>query len=335
MRKKSVEKQLSVGKIISLLFGSLLFTIVLCCYLSIPVITTSVLASSIRQSTPLVLGALCGILCERSGVMNIGIEGQMLVAAFAGFLVNAWTGNLYLAVLAGLAAGAFSGFLLAVMSVTLKIDQIISGTVINIMAFGLTGYFYQVGMNAAGKLKAVKIPLLSEIPLVGPVLFTVSPIALSAILLVFVFHYLLFHTRWGLRTRATGEYPKAADTMGVNVFLVRYTRVIAGGGLAGLAGAFLSLEAVGAFERGMTNGRGFIALAVMIFGKWTPLGAWGASLLFGLSSAVQTQLQFGGEINIPHQFTGMLPYLITIVVLAIFVRRNRPPAAIGIPYEKE
>jgi simple sugar transport system permease protein len=221
------------------------------------------------------------------------------------------------------------------MSVTLKIDQIISGTVINIMAFGLTGYFYQFGMNAAGKLKAIKIPLLSEIPLFGPVLFTVSPIALSAILLVFVFHYLLFHTRWGLRTRATGEHPKAAETMGVNVFLVRYTRVIAGGGLAGLAGAFLSLEAVGAFERGMTNGRGFIALAVMIFGKWTPLGAWGASLLFGLSSAVQTQLQFGGEINIPHQFTGMLPYLITIVVLAIFVRRNRPPAAIGIPYEKE
>jgi simple sugar transport system permease protein len=123
--------------------------------------------------------------------------------------------------------------------------------------------------------------------------------------------------------------------MGVNVFLVRYTRVIIGGGLAGLAGTFLSLEAVGAFERGMTNGRGFIALAILIFGKWTPLGAWGAALLFGLSTAVQTQLQFGGKMNIPHQFTGMLPYLITIAVLAFFVRRNRPPAAIGIPYEKE
>jgi len=335
MKKKSAEKKLSVGKSIALLSGLLLFTTVLCCYALMPVITTSVLASAIRQSTPLVLGALCGILCERSGVMNIGIEGQMLVAAFTGFLVNVWTGNLYLAVLAGLAAGAFSGLLLAFMSVTLKIDQIISGTVINILAFGLTGYFYPVGMSAACKLKVVKIPLLSELPLFGPVFFTVSPIAFSAILLVLIFHYLLFHTPWGLRTRASGEHPKAADTMGVNVFLVRYTRVIAGGGLAGLAGAFLSLEAVGAFERGMTNGRGFIALAIMIFGKWTPLGAWGAALLFGLSTAVQTQLQFGGGITIPHQFTGMLPYLITIVVLAIFVRRNRPPAAIGIPYEKE
>jgi simple sugar transport system permease protein len=335
MRKKFAANQLSVGRRTSLFFGLFLLIGVLCCYASIPVITISVLASAVRQSTPLVLGALCGLLCERSGVMNIGIEGQMLVAAFTGFLVNVWTGSLAMAVLTGLAAGAFSGFLLAFMSVTLKIDQIIGGTVINIMAFGLTGYFYQVGMSAVGKLKIFKIPLLSEIPLIGPVLFTITPIALSAILFVFVFHYLLFYTRWGLRTRATGEHPKAADTMGVNVFLVRYTRVIIGGGLAGLAGTFLSLEAVGAFERGMTNGRGFIALAILIFGKWTPLGAWGAALLFGLSTAVQTQLQFGGKMNIPHQFTGMLPYLITIAVLAFFVRRNRPPAAIGIPYEKE
>jgi general nucleoside transport system permease protein len=146
---------------------------------------------------------------------------------------------------------------------------------------------------------------------------------------------MLFHTRWGLRTRAVGEHPRAADTVGINVFTVRYVNVIMGGALAGLAGGFLTLEAVGSFERGMTNGRGFVALAVMIFGKWSPLGAWGAALLFGLFTALQTQLQFGGQINIPHQFIGMLPYLMTIIVLAGFVGRARPPAAVGSPYEKE
>jgi len=335
MKQKLADNQLSTGRRIFFLSGLLLFLGLLYGYALNPVITISVLASAVRQSTPLVLGALCGLLCERSGVMNIGIEGQMLFAAFVGFLVNVWTGSLLAAVMAGLAAGAFSGLVLAYMSVTLRIDQIISGSVINMMALGLTGYFYPVGMSAAAKLKILKIPVLSGVPLLGPVFFTISPIALSAILLVFMFHYLLFHTRWGLRTRAVGEHPKAADTMGVNVLRVRYTRVIAGGVLAGLAGAFLSLEAVGAFERGMTNGRGFIALAIMIFGKWTPLGAWGASILFGLSIAVQTQLQFGGDIHIPHQFTGMLPYLITIAVLSVFVGRSRPPAAVGIPYEKE
>jgi simple sugar transport system permease protein len=150
-----------------------------------------------------------------------------------------------------------------------------------------------------------------------------------------VVHYVLFYTRWGLRTRAVGEHPRAADTVGVNVYVTRYVNVTLGGALAGLGGAFLTLEAVGSFERLMTNGRGFVALAVMIFGKWTPLGSWGAALLFGLASAVQTQVQFGGRLLIPHQFIGMLPYLLTIVVLAGFVGRARPPAADGIPYEKE
>jgi len=149
-----------------------------------------------------------------------------------------------------------------------------------------------------------------------------------------VTHVLLFYTPWGLRTRAVGEHPAAADTIGVNVFLVRYVNLAWGGAIAGLAGSYLTLEAVGSFERGMTNGRGFIALAVMIFGKWTPFGAWGAALLFGLASAVQTQLQFGGQVKIPHQFIGMLPYLLTVVVLAVFVGWARPPAALGTPYEK-
>ena len=299
------------------------------------VVTEAVLSSTVRQATPLVLGALCGLLGERAGVINIGIEGQMLVAAFTGFLANVYTGNLFIAVLVGVLTGAVLGLLLAFMSVTLKIDQIIGGTVINILALGLTGYFYTAGLTTKGKLQAFSLGPLADIPLIGPVLFDNPPITYATIVLVFLVHYILFHTRWGLRTRAVGEHPRAADTVGINVYLVRYVNVIAGGAVAGLAGAFLTLEAVGSFERAMTNGRGFVALAVMIFGKWTPIGSWGAALLFGLASALQTQLQFGGEINIPHQFIGMLPYLLTIVVLAGFGGRARPPAADGVPYEKE
>lgn len=303
-------------------------------YAITPRVTVAVLASTLRQAIPLVLGAMCGLLGERSGVINIGIEGQMLIAAFIGFLVNVWTGNLLLAVLAGMITGALMGLLLAFMSVTLKIDQIIGGTVINIMALGLTGYFYQVGLTTQGKLQPIPLGSLADIPLIGPVLFDNPPITYATIVLVFVVQYVLFSTRWGLRTRAVGEHPRSADTVGINVYFVRYANVVMGGAIAGLAGAFLTLEAVGSFERMMTNGRGFVALAVMIFGKWTPLGAWGAALLFGLATALQTQLQFGG-LNIPHQFIGMLPYLLTIVVLAGFVGRARPPAAVGIPYEKE
>lgn len=320
-----------------LILGISLVTIVMIAwgYSINPRVTEAVLASTVRHSTPLILGALCGLLGERSGVINIGIEGQMLLTAFIGFLANVWTGNLLVAVLVAVLVGAVTGLILAFMSVTLKINQIIGGTVINILALGLTGYFYQAGLVTKGKLLPVPLGPLADLPLVGPVLFNNPPITYTAIVLVFVIHYVLFHTKWGLRTRAVGEHPRAADTLGVNVYLVRYVNVIIGGAIAGLAGAFLTLEAVGSFERGMTNGRGFVALAVMIFGNWNPLGAWFAALLFGLASATQTQLQFGGEINIPHQFIGMLPYLLTIIVLAGFVGKSRPPAADGVPYEKE
>ncbi len=304
-------------------------------YARTPQVTEAVLASTLRQSVPLVLGALCGLMGERAAVINIGIEGQMLMAAFVAFLVNVYTGNLLLGVTAGILIGALLGLLLAFMSVTLKIDQIIGGTVINILAIGLTGYFYKVGLSGHGKLNPIPLGPLAKIPLIGTVLFDNPPITYASIILVFVVHYVLFYTPWGLRTRAVGEHPRAADTLGIDVYLVRYVNVVVGGALAGLAGAYLSLEAVGSFERLMTNGRGFVALAVMIFGKWTPLGSWGAALLFGFATALQTQLQFGGKINIPPQFIGMLPYLLTIIVLAGFVGRARPPAADGIPYEKE
>lgn len=303
-------------------------------YVANPQITSSLLASALRQSIPLILGAMCGIFCERSGIVNIGIEGTMLLSAFVAFLANVYIGNLFIALLIGVAGGASMGALLAFMSVTLKMDQIIGGTVVNILAIGLTGYFYQQGLSTQGKILPLPLGPLAEIPLIGPVLFNNPPITYLTLILVFVAHYVLFKTRWGLRTRAVGEHPRAADTVGINVYFMRYANVLIGSCLAGLAGAFLALEAVGTFERGMTNGRGFVALAVMLFGKRTPFGVFGAAFLFGLFSAGQTQLQFSDLINIPHQFIGMLPYLLTIFVLAGFVGRTRDPKALGQPYEK-
>lgn len=317
-----------------LLGGVAGFILVIVLYILIPTQTGAVLNATVRFSTPLVLGALCGLMGERAAVINIGIEGQMLLSAFIAFLFNVWTGNLPLSILAGVLTGALLGLLLGWMAVTLKIDQIIGGTVINILAIGLTGYFYTSGLTTEGKLRPIVIPILSKIPLIGKVLFENPPITYLAIFLVFIVHYVLFYTRWGLRTRAVGEHPRAADTVGINVYKMRYVNVILGGCLAGLAGAFLTLEAVGSFERLMTNGRGFLALACMVFGRWTPIGSWGAALLFGLTYAIQTQLQFGG-VNIPHQFIGMLPYIVTIVVLAGVGGRVRSPAADGIPYTKE
>jgi simple sugar transport system permease protein len=315
--------------ILAIVAGSIVYA-----YITNDRVTTAVLASTIRQSTPLILGALCGLIGERSGVVNIGIEGQMLMAAFVAFLANVYIGNLWVATLIGALTGAVMGLFLAFMAVTLKMDQIIGGTVINILAVGLTGYFYVAGLTTKGKFQPIPLGPLADIPLIGPVLFDNPPITYMAIILVFVVHYVLFYTRWGLRTRAVGEHPRAADTVGINVFRTRYINVILAGAFAGLAGAFLTLEGVGSFERLMTNGRGFLALAIMIFGKWTPLGSWAGALLFGFLYALNTQLQFSG-IGLPPQFVGSLPYVATILVLAGFVGRSRPPAAVGQPYETE
>ena len=322
------------------LIGVIIVGAIVYAYATNDVVTTAVLASTLRQSTPLILGALCGLIGERSGVVNIGIEGQMLLSAFVAFLANVYIGQLGwpmwitlpLATLVGALTGVAMGALLSFMAVTLKMDQIIAGTVLNILAIGLTGYLYTPGLTTQGKFQPIALGPLADIPLLGPVLFRNPPITYLAIILVFVLHYVLFYTRWGLRTRAVGEHPSAADTVGINVYKVRYINVMLGGALAGLAGAFLTLEGVGTFERLMTNGRGFLALAIMIFGKWTPLGAWGAALLFGFTYALQTQLQFAG-VNLPPQFIGSMPYILTILVLAGFVGRSRAPAASGPPYE--
>ena len=320
---------------LGIVFSVLLIIALVTYYILRPQQATAVYASTLRQSTPLILGALCGLIGERSGIINIGIEGQMLMAAFIAFLVNVYVGNLFVAAVAGVAVGALIGLFLAWMSITLKMDQIIGGTIINILALGLTSFFYIAGLTTQGKLQPIPLGPLANIPLIGPVLFNNAPITYLTIILVFVMQFMIFRTVWGLRTRAVGEHPSAADTVGIRVNLTRYLNTTFAGCFAGLAGAYLTLEAVGSFERGMTNGRGFIALAVMIFGKWTPLGAWGGALLFGAASALQTQFQFLGLDFIPHQFVGMFPYVLTIVVLAGFVGRSRPPAAEGKVYDPE
>lgn len=299
--------------------------------------TVSILAVTITKATPLTLGALAGLTSERSGVVNIAIEGLMLTAAFAGFVVGVYTKNLALALTAAILSGVLMALLHAALSITFKVDQIISGTVVNILAVGLTGYlnrqlFTAGAPSGTSVIPRFNIPVLSDIPWLGPILFQQKPIVLTAILGVIVLHFLLFRTTWGLRTRAIGEHPRAADTVGVRVNRLRYLNVLIGGGIAGLGGAYFTLESVPNFEPLLTNGRGFIALAAMIFGKWTPFGAWGAALLFGVAEAIPTALQLQG-INVPFQLVGLLPYVLTIVVVAGAVGRSSPPAAVGIPYD--
>lgn len=296
--------------------------------------TVAVLGATIRFSVPLILAALCGLMGERSGVVNIGIEGQLLASAFTGFFVGTYYGifaGVVAAVLTGMALGAF----LALCAVTWRIDQIIAGTVITIMATGLTSFFYRQGRSLKGQMPTWRIPLLDRIPLFGKILFTNPVLTFASIIAVFAVQVMLFHTRWGLRTRAVGEHPSAADTVGIDVVRMRYVNVILAGGLAGLAGAFLSLQSASSFERGMSASKGFLALALMIMGRWRPILAWYAALFFGLTSAVASQLLLDKVINIPQQFVNMLPYVLTIIALAVFSGKVRAPAAAGTPFVKE
>jgi simple sugar transport system permease protein len=310
-----------------------------------PLIVASMLRTTLQVATPLTLGALAGIYCERAGVINIAIEGMMLVAAFCGFAAALFAhqafGNAALSLVVGVAAAVLSGGLVgafhALLCVTYRVDQIISGTVVNVLAIGGTGYLNRVLFvpgntpPGPGVLPTLTVPLLGDLPGLGR-LFDQQPITLGALVLVAVSQLVLFRTVWGLRTRAVGEHPRAADVAGISVARVRYANVIVGGLIAGLAGAYLTLESVPSFEPLMTNGRGFIALAAMIFGGWTPLGAWAASLMFGAAQALQINAQAFG-VPVASQLVGMLPYLLTMVALAGVVGRTRPPAADGQPYD--
>ncbi len=301
----------------------------------------SALNFTLRAAVPLILGALSGILCERSGIINIGIEGMMLAGAFAAFVAKVATNDwplllsLLFGVVIALAVGGLMGLLHATLSTRFKMDQIISGTVMIILATGFSSYLFDRNAIAEGKFSPVHIPLLADIPVIGPVLFKNPPITFLALILVFIVHYALFYTRWGLRTRAVGEHPRAADTVGINVNRYRYANTVIGGMLAGLAGGFLVLEAVGQFQEGMTAGRGFISLAAMIFGNWNPFGALGAAILFGYTQALQNELLLAGVTTVPRQFISMLPYVVTIIAVSGFVGRVRPPAAEGKVYETE
>ena len=297
--------------------------------------TTSVLVFGWGYAVPLVLAAMVGIIGERTGVVNIGIEGQMLMSAFASFFGSVLTGNIYLGMLIGIAAGLMMGAFLAVAAVKWEMDQIIAGVVINIVAAGLTSFFYIPGKTLPQLVPVISIPILSDIPLIGPVFFRNGIFALATLFIVLAVNFAIFKTRWGLRSRSVGEYPSAADAAGINVTRVRMMNVTLAGALAGCAGAFLALEAAGTFARGLTAGRGFLALAIMIFGAWNPMGALAAALFFGLSTALASQLQADEVINIPQQFVNLLPFVMTLVVLSVAVGRVRPPAAAGQPYTKE
>jgi len=307
---------------------------------------TVMLSESLRLSTPLILGAMAGLWSERSGVTNIAIEGMMLTGAclgFVGFVIFTINGMSlqsaqFLGVIVAVIAGALMASLHAWLSLTFTTNQVVSGTVINILAIGLTSFLRREVLvsaeSARGTMSLLPIPGLSDLPVVGQVFFNGKPIFYGMFFLVIATHVIMYYTRWGLRTRAVGENPHAADTLGINVIRNRWTNVIISGMIAGLAGAWYTLETTGAFDDNMTSGQGFIALAAMIFGNWTPFGAAGGGLLFGFSVALGQRFQFLG-VEVPPQFLQMVPYIITIVVLAGLIGKATPPKADGVPYEKE
>jgi simple sugar transport system permease protein len=300
---------------------------------------TGMIKSSLLRAIPITLAALSGVMCERCGVVNIGIEGMMLAGAFLAALFGSVTDSVWLGLLAAMVGGGLMATLLAVLAIRYKVNQIIAGTAINILATGLTSYLSSrylqkyAELNSPATFSPVPLPGLSKIPIIGPALFNHTVLVYLTLILVVVIQIMLFYTRWGLRTRAVGEHPRAADTLGVNVFLMRYANVILGGLIAGLGGAYLVLSSVARFDELMTAGKGFIGMAAMIFGKWNPIGAFGSSLIFGFADSLQTKLAILA-VPIPSQFLLMAPYLVTIIALAGVVGRSRPPAADGIPYEK-
>jgi len=298
-----------------------------------------VLGASLQRATPFTFAALSGVLCERAGVVNIAIEGMLLTGAFtaavAGSLLGPWGG-----VLAAIAVGGLLGAVLAVLAIRYGVDQIIAGMVINVFATGITAFLSArvltdvPSLNAPERFAPIALPVLSDIPVAGPILFENNVFVYALFGLIALLHVALFHTRWGLRVRAVGEHPRAADTVGINVLGTRYRNVILGGMVAGLGGAFLILGSTGRFDRDMTAGRGFIGLAAMIFGAWTPIGSFLASLVFGFADSLQARLAIL-NVPIPSELLLMVPYLVTILVVAGLVGRARAPAADGRPYEKE
>jgi general nucleoside transport system permease protein len=300
---------------------------------------TGMLRSTVVLSVPVTLGALTGLMCERVAVINIAIEGQLLTAAFVGTILGSAFG-VWAGLVGAVLTGAILGAVLAVLAIKFRVDQIIAGVVINIFALGLTSFLARrvlaeaQDLNTPGRFSSFKIPILGDIPVLGQVFFDHNIFVYATFIIVIVLHFGLFYTRWGLRSRSVGEHPEAADTVGINVYRTQYRNVILGGLIAGFGGAFLSLAQVSRFEENLTAGIGFIGLAAMIFGRWMPIGALGAGLVFGFARALQQKLGILGT-PIPSEFLSMTPYIVTIIVVAGVVGRARPPAFDGKPYIKE
>jgi general nucleoside transport system permease protein len=330
-------KRIAIGAVITF------FMIALLCWAdagnSTAVNLINLITQSFTASIPLVFGALAGCMCERSGVINIAIEGQLLVGAFAGAIIASAVGSLWIGLISGSIAAGLLGLLLAVFAITFLVDQIILGVVLNVLALGLTGFLYDrlmvpnPNLNQGTSFNPVKIPVLGHIPIIGPIFFDSSIFLYIAYIMIIVIQVGLFSTRWGLRVRAVGEHPTAADTLGLRVLWIRYRNVVLGGMVAGIGGAFLTIGSVGFFNKDISSGFGFIALAAMIFGRWTPLGSVAAALLFGVADSLAIVLS---SLNVPisSNFLLMTPYLATIVAVVGIVGKVRAPAADGKPYVK-
>ncbi len=298
---------------------------------------------ALTASTPLIFASIGGVFSEITGVVNIALEGIMLLGAFISIVFTHFTGNPWLGVLMAIFSGMGIAWLHAWASIKWYGNQIVLGAAIILIAQGVTGFlmvpiFGQPGQtDFVGKISEIKIPLIKDIPFLGEAVGEISPLVLLAFLSVFVAWFILYKTTLGLRMRSVGENPEAADTLGINVYGIRYFGVIMSGVMAALGGAFLSVGETGSFKELMTGGRGFIALAAMILGNWNPIGAMFASILFGASEAFANQLQSSRLIEVPASVKplfNMVPFIITLIVISGFIGRTRPPAADGIPYEK-
>jgi general nucleoside transport system permease protein len=304
-----------------------------------PANLTGVISGSLELAVPISLGAFAGILSERSGMLNIAIEGKFLVGACAASIAASVTGSVLVGVAAAMVAGALVGLLLAWLGIRYKVDQIIAGVVINIGALGITNFLFlrvlskNTELNTPPTIEAIQVPVLSNIPVLGPLLFSGTPYLYFTIFVMFFLTYMLFRTRWGLRLRASGEKPSAAGTVGIDVLRIRYQAMLLAGVLGGIAGSYLSLSTAGSFQMNMSAGRGFIALAAVIFGAWHPIYAFGAALVFGFSDAIQALLSILG-VDVPPQLLNSVPYIVTIIVVAGVVGRVRGPAAAGQPYDQ-
>ena len=325
----------------SAIFGSALLMSFLCWAAAGKFIPfTGLLQGGLLLSVPLIYGAMAGVLSERAGVINIAIEGQLLAGAFMSGVLCSLTQNKIVGLIAAPIAGAMISYLLAVFSIKYGIDQVILGFVLNVLVIGLTNFLYkrllipyQGTWNSGTIFSPLPIPFLSKIPIIGPIFFDQTIIVYFMYVVVALIHFGLFSTKWGLRVRAVGEHPTAAESVGIDVNKVRFRNVVLAGAVAGLGGAFFTLGAVGMFAREMTAGKGFIALAAVIFGRWSPLGAVAAALLFGFADNLQGVLSITGT-SIPSEFMLMVPYIATIIAVSGFVGRVRAPAADGIPYKR-